>query len=345
MGTATKIEWCDATASPWYGCTKVAEGCKFCYAEVNAKRNTKTLGVWGPNGTRVLSRSFRHTCLKLQRAAEKDGRRRRVFPSICDPFEDWSRRLVDCHGRRLLVCDSCGSSRADDDEAAASICDCGSHWQRASWMTLDDARREMFAVSDGCPQVDFLLLTKRPQNILRMWESTGTTCDCAIRRHNVWLGCSVSTQADADRDIPELLKCRGLAPVLFVSVEPLIERITLDSGPRGGPPRWMTGEVDRDDPQIDWVIIGGESGPKARPCNVAWVRSLVQQCHAADVPAFVKQLGADCRDDDPISRCSWPGLTHFQANRDEQCRVMLHDTKGGDPEEWPDDLRVREFPR
>ena len=77
---------------------------------------------------------------------------------------------------------------------------------------------------------------------------------------------------------------------------------------------------------IDWVIVGGESGPKARPCNVEWIRSIVRQCADAAVPCFVKQLGSNS--------------VHFADNKHHPTR----DPKGGDPAEWPADLRVREWP-
>lgn len=98
------------------------------------------------------------------------------------------------------------------------------------------------------------------------------------------------------------------------------------------------------------MIVGGESGPKARPCDVAWIRSAVQQCLAAGVRVFVKQLGAHIitRNDDGWegdTQRSWPMDTSYR--EDDQgalVRVRLRDRKGGDPAEWPEDLRVREWP-
>ena len=75
---------------------------------------------------------------------------------------------------------------------------------------------------------------------------------------------------------------------------------------------------------IDWVIVGGESGPGARECDVAWIRSVVEQCQAAGVPVFVKQLG----------KIATFGGKPYRTEH----------TKGGDPSEWPADLRVREIP-
>lgn len=107
---------------------------------------------------------------------------------------------------------------------------------------------------------------------------------------------------------------------------------------------------------VGWVIAGGESGPGARRCDVAWIRSLVEQCRAAGVPAFVKQLGAHVEDRndagfDGDEADTWPADTrveHDEADTGYQgapVRVRLRDRKGGDPAEWPPDLRVREMPR
>lgn len=107
-------------------------------------------------------------------------------------------------------------------------------------------------------------------------------------------------------------------------------------------------------PGIDWVIVGGESGPGARPCNVEWIRSLVEQCQRAAVPAFVKQLGAVVLDRNDVGfgddggPHSWPVDHDVEEwgpwHQGSSARVRLGDRKGGDPSEWPQDLRVREFP-
>jgi hypothetical protein len=107
---------------------------------------------------------------------------------------------------------------------------------------------------------------------------------------------------------------------------------------------------------LDWVIVGGESGAHARECNVAWIRSLVAQCRAAGVAVFVKQLGSNVIDrndagflGDDRPTC-WPigtewneiaGDTGYQG---APARIRVENRKGGDPAEWPEDLRVREFP-
>jgi hypothetical protein len=101
-------------------------------------------------------------------------------------------------------------------------------------------------------------------------------------------------------------------------------------------------------PALDWVIVGGESGPGSRPCDVAWVRSIVRQCKDAAVPVFVKQLGAVVTDSDAeewLQDVGWPaGTNYIPEGKPGGPRVLLRDRKGGDMDEWPEDLRVREFP-
>lgn len=107
--------------------------------------------------------------------------------------------------------------------------------------------------------------------------------------------------------------------------------------------RWTKSE------KLNWLIVGGESGPNARPCNVEWIRSLVKQGKAAGVATFVKQLGSN-----PITQSNqetdgWPPLTQFHCeymglDGDAPVNVRLCDKKGGDILEWPKDLRVQEWP-
>lgn len=304
MGDNTKIQWTDHSASPWHGCSKVSVGCDHCYAERQSLRNPGVLGIWGDEGVRVKSKSFIDNLRAWNKIGEKEGRQIRVFPSICDPFED----------RPELV----------------------------PW------RQEMFAVSDDCPWVTLLLLTKRPENIRRLWPEWAcfpgldeNTRQCS--RSNIWLGTSVSDQATADKMVPELLRCRNLSPVLFLSAEPLLGPIDFEM--IRDPERFpgcayfdvLRGRMIHEDdenqwtkePAIDWVIVGGESGPRARPCNADWVRGIVWQCEEPEVPCFVKQLGASPR----------PG----PLPRDVVIRYVK-DPKGGEMSEWPEDLRCREFP-
>ena len=195
------------------------------------------------------------------------------------------------------------------------------------------------------PHLDWLLLTKRPENItrllrgaLQLLESKTETyfCDAAVLLRlwldgvgdehgrktppfNVWLGTTVEDQQRANERIPELLKVP--ASVRFLSCEPLLERVDLSP--------WLDEDRTGFVGLIDWVIIGGESGVGARPFHLEWARDLVNQCRdggRAEAAPFVKQLGA------------------FAFGRDGRRILTMRDRAKGDMAEWPEDLRVREFP-
>lgn len=351
MGENTKIEWAHHTFNPWRGCTKVAEGCANCYAETLSNRNPTTLGIWGPNGTRVrgADAAWRQP-VKWNKAAGAAGKRHRVFcASLADVFEDWNGPIVDSSGRRLYKCEH-GNYAAMNDGVPVL------HDQA----TMADLRRDLFALIDATPHLDWLVLTKRPENIQRMWLAMANTKGRTIYqpyRQNVWLLTSVATQADADQNIPELLKCRDLAPVLGISAEPLVASVSVN----GWLPHKFDGEtadtlrfaghdeatIDEALRSLDWVIVGGESGHGARPCKCSWIKSIIDECKAADVPCFVKQLGAviHARDGiDPIDQLT--GSVKFSQGPDANTAVIeLNDPKGGDWSEWPEYLRVREFPK
>ena len=138
---------------------------------------------------------------------------------------------------------------------------------------------------------------------------------------NIWLGTSVEDQKRKERI--EYLR-QTPAEVRFLSLEPLIEDL---------------GKLDLTD--IHWVIVGGESGTGARPCDMDWIRAIIDQCKAAEVPVFVKQLGArpiegQLRESDEVT----PWRVKGKDGR------PIRDRKGGDMDEWEDrKLRVREWPR
>ena len=159
----------------------------------------------------------------------------------------------------------------------------------------NEAIDRVFGVMAACPQHTFQVLTKRPERMLAYVANRPPL-------RNLWLGTSVENQATADARIS--LLSQTPAAIRFVSYEPALEAVN------------FTGMLAA----INWIIVGGESGPGARPFDLAWARSVVAQCHAAGAWTFVKQLGAK-----PIG-------------------LKLMDRKGGDWSEWPVDLRVREFP-
>lgn len=201
----------------------------------------------------------------------------------------------------------------------------------------DPWREEMWAIIRECPLLTFQVLTKRADRIAdHLPEGWGEGWP------NVWLGVSVEDQAMADGRIPHLLRCP--AAVRFLSVEPLLGPVNLGLWRVAHPKhdgRWPTEEV-----RNFWVIVGGESGTKtgryrSRPCDIDWIRSVIRQCAAAGVPCFVKQLGSD-----PRERVKGPefGLPEGTVADGYSWSMRRRDTHGGDPSEWPADLRIREFP-
>ena len=320
MAEDTKIQWCDHTFNPWRGCTKISAGCQNCYAETMSKRNTKTLGIWGPHGTRVVaSESMWREPMKWDREAEKAGVRKRVFcASMADVFEDWTGPMSNSTGQHLWW---------DTDRDGKSIWGTESGFDPQP-VTIQDVRRRLFALIDSTPHLDWLLLTKRPGNILRMmppidlgdpddedWRS-GMDPEARWRRGNLWIGASVENETTKSR-IDDLRKVT--ATVRFLSMEPLLEDLGTIN---------LTG--------IQWVIVGGESGPGARPFHIDWARDLRDQCKAAGVAFFMKQLGSD-----PVM---WQRSHEYPSDGCDVSMNWIEDPKGGDPSEWPEDLRIREFP-
>lgn len=305
MGEGTRIQWATHTFNPWRGCAKVTPGCDNCYAEAGSKRNPRLLGTWGPDGVRAMaSESYWRKPLAWNERAAVAGERHRVFcASLADVFED----------------------RPD----------------------LVEPRARLFALITATPALDWLLLTKRPASaramltdrgrgslVERMDEIRGAAAgDFAWPLPNVWLGTTVEDQARADERVPILLDTP--AAVRFLSCEPLLGPVDLTNlsvATTTGVDQWdaldrvEAGDAGTPGAVIDWLIIGGESGPSARPMDLGWARSLVEQGRAAGVAVFVKQLGR--RPVDELGS-EW---TH------------LRDSHGGDPAEWPLDLRVRELP-
>lgn len=184
-------------------------------------------------------------------------------------------------------------------------------WLKAIWDVMRDT-----------PQHTYQILTKRAgrmaQTIPALVESYGIL-------PNVWLGVSVENQKYAGERIPYLLQTP--AAIRFLSCEPLLGPVDLDG--------YVGTELQLSDYDahigdgVDWVIIGGESGPGARPFDLSWAYSLVSQCQAAGVAVFVKQLGRN-----PID-----GINGYKTG------YPIKDAKGGDMAEWPAGLQIREVPQ
>lgn len=303
--TVTSIQWADVTWNPVRGCARVSPGCENCYAERQAHRFSgrdqpyEGLTVVGKQGPRWAGRA-------------------RLEPSMLHAPFAWRKP------RRIFVnsmSDLFHEDIADDDIAA------------------------IFGVMAWSPQHTFQLLTKRPERMQRLL-SKWTIDDCwwatmkyeapriqdhsARRRKreapknpcvggdawplpNVWVGVSVEDQERAEERIPLLQQTP--AAKRWLSMEPLLEEVDLS---------WRL--LDR----LAWVVIGGESGHGARPCDLAWIRSVLRSCATYDLPCFVKQLGSRPLD--------W-------ATPLDRFALSLTDRKGGDMAEWPSELRIREFPR
>lgn len=237
MGKNTKIQWCDHTFNPWWGCTKVSVGCENCYAERFSKRYG--FDLWGPDSTRrVFGTEHWNEPLRWNRMAERDCIRQRVFcASMADVFDD----LFELNGQR----------------------------------------ERLWRIIKQTPFLDWILLTKRPENILDMLPG-----DWGQGYTNVWLGTTVENQEMADKRVPILLDVPAV--MRFLSIEPMLGPINLDEWlaptplPLPEPPG---------DPLIDWIIVGGETGPHARPMLPDWVRSVRDQCQSVGVPFFFKQWG------------------------------------------------------
>ncbi|MEG4574283.1 phage Gp37/Gp68 family protein [Microcoleus sp. N3A4] len=311
----TKIEWSDYSWNPLVGCSKISAGCSRCYAAEAAK------------SARLQQFS------QYQKVKDWDGTIEFVENQLLKPLS-WN------SPKKVFVCSM-------SDIFHANVKD--------EWLD------RIFAVMALASQHTFQILTKRPER-LRPYLQQGAkqrirrgavdlgrslnltperyepyeTCEFDWPLSNIWLGTSTENQKAADDRIPSLLQIP--ASVRFLSCEPLLESIDLrkylgicsgcqscefQGGHRIGLSR------------LNLVIVGGESGTGARPCNIDSIRSLVQQCQQSETAVFVKQLGSN-----PImTACYIDGVAATHQ------KLKLADRKGGDINEFPEDLQVREFPQ
>jgi protein gp37 len=177
--------------------------------------------------------------------------------------------------------------------------------------------------------------------LLRIKDHKGTFPKSWSEVRHIWDGVSMENQEWADKRMAHHLSTP--LPMHWVSAEPLLGPINLDVflsklNWGEGPKEWPDGLG-----ALNWVVVGGESGNGARPCEMDWVRAIVKQCSEAGVPVFVKQLGANVVHDgvhgpDPVA------FRYRKPIGDGMYRSQLIDRKGGEPSEWPEDLRVREYP-
>ena len=320
MGDKSAIEWTDATWNPIRGCSRVSEGCRNCYAErVAARFSRRGQAYEGLARSGQVARSAWTGAVRFIEDALMLPLRwkapRRVFVnSMSDLFhekveDEWIDRifavmaLTQRHTYQILT------KRPERMRAY-----------------LTDAKHQQRVVN----QMDRLL---GPAGLVG--ENGTDNGSSAYPLVNVWCGTSVEDQATAEERIPVLLQTP--AAVRWASYEPALgpvdfNRITTEQLAVAwidalAPHRLCGNEMTR----LDWIVVGGESGPGARPFDLAWARSTIMQCRAAGVPVFVKQLGTQPMDS-------------HHGHGEPCCSLSLRDRKGGNPDEWPADLRVREFP-
>jgi protein gp37 len=257
MGRASKIPWTDHSYSPWHGCAKTSPGCANCWAERQSKRFTAH-SIWGPKAERRFF-GYEHwqQPLRWNKAAAKKGISERVFcGSMCDVFE--IHQMPNVQSR------------------------------------LNVARAKLWAWIENTHCLDWLLLTKRPQNVERLVPVSWLNGQWP---KNAWLGVTAEDQERAEERVPVLLKIP--APRRFVSVEPMLDYINMPWVWPTCTATWEEHERDHDhgmfcdEAQLDWVICGGESGPKARPLDLRWVRRLRDECvESVNCKFFFKQMMA-----------------------------------------------------
>lgn len=324
----TKIQWTDFTSNPIryrnehgetvWACVKVSDGCTHCYAE------TLALSPRMVSGGRGIGAKFNaHEMSKLTPFVD-EGELQAIL------------RKKSASGKRCFLGD---------------MTDIAGEW------VTDAMLDQVFATMALRPDVTFQLLTKRPERmrtyvghattsgrIWAMWMQGGQAARMLDDRSisgvlpwplpNVWIGTTVEDQAAADTRYDPMRELHNAGWTTFVSGEPLL-----------GSVNWLPWLRFA----IDWLILGGESGPHARPTDIAWIRDGVRQCQAARVPVFVKQLGSK-----PISRENYEEgsaprdmwLMGAKVTRSEDAwAIRLHDRHGGNPEEWPAELRIRQWPR
>jgi protein gp37 len=322
MADSTKIGWCDATWNPWIGCSKVSAGCAHCYAERDFDHRHKK-AKWGPSGTRVLTSEDnwkkplkwnrqqydRKTCHLANHFS--DAPTRRVFcASLCDIFEDWQGEIKNHHGDTMMICPNGhvdGSVWEQTPQSIECSHECGADMRP---MTMDDVRRRLFRLIDQTPELTWLLLTKRPENIADMWWSNFAAGGLSMKRDNVILGTSVENQETANERVPHLLRCKPLVSKLFLSAEPLLGLIDLPRAhlTKGRLPGWP------EPCRVDWVIAGCESGPQRRPMHLDWCKSMLRACKEKGVAFFMKQMEIDGKVETDVTK-------------------------------FPESLRVQEFPK
>lgn len=325
MAEISGIEWTDGTFNPWIGCTKVSPACDNCYAAVSTP--SRTLGVeWGVGQLRhrtsaanwklplrwSAGRFWECTACGLRGGDAAFAKASHALPAYPTPTH---RKPVPCYetiepARQRVFC--------------ASLADVFDNEVDPQW------RIDLFALIRATPNLDWMLLTKRIGNADRMIaDAVGALprdkrCGMGQFNHhpiaqwpwpNVWIGATICNQAEADRDVPKLL--RVPAAVRFLSIEPMLGPVNVRWALSRNMAELAAGFLERGSfapggetlRRLDWIIAGGESSSHARPSHPDWFRSLRDQCAAARVPFLFKNWGEHSleydrdRDDPDWRRC------------------------------------------
>ena len=278
MAENSKIEWTTHTFNPWTGCTKVSPGCKYCYAEALMDQRYHKV-KWGPQGIRL------RTSVSNWRKPLQWNKTQWFQCPGCGWSGPEKDMLLD--GCPNLICHAvCVPAR--QRVFVASLADIGEIHETI----LDEWRIDLVNLVTECNNLDWLFLTKRPENFNELYLDLfgGQLPD------NLWVGTSVENNKTAGERIPQLLKID--AKVRFLSCEPLLEQMFIGFDiwfdqeyyeGRIGKPRDGIARQYKD--LIHWVIVGGESGPKARPMHPKWATSIRDECVSAGVPFLFKQWG------------------------------------------------------
>jgi protein gp37 len=346
----TSIEWTQEVWNPTRGCSRVSPGCERCYAEVMAARFSDE-GYWGHGFAERGKHGGRWT-RRLALVTEE------AFPGhgkIDTPLHWRTPRTVFVNSTSDLFHED-----LTNEEIAAVfgvMAACPQHvfqilTKRAKRLREWHAwlARECIGCNGGRGMTAAARCLVEAQRVCDhpLLRETGPIVDRFWPLSNVWQGVSVESQPYADERVPDLLACDAM--VFWVSYEPALgpvdfsrflrASLVLPTGVRvqHPDPRAQLGGT-WDTRRIGWIVCGGESGPRARPFNLAWARAVRDQCAAMSVPYFFKQAGANVYDEgkgllddeDPLAI--------------DVVRVMLKAKKGGDLSEIPADLRIRQFPK
>lgn len=317
MAEKSDISWTDATFNPWIGCTKVSRaatgggGCDHCYAEVSTPARVlraKGAESWGTGAPRVRTSAANWR----QPVASWNVRGYAECPA-CKWRGEWSA----CDGFLRSACPKCFATvnTARRRVFCASLADVFDNEVDPQW------RVDLLMLIRATPNLDWLLLTKRVGNVTRLLQEVEDLLKahdrldgwdwlhdwtCGSPPANVWLGATIVNQEEADRDIPKLLATP--ARLRFLSMEPLLGPVDLVRRGADGSlldclrGDWLREEAPAvpgvgmkllvgDGPHLDWIIVGGESGPGARPMHPDWALSLRDQCAAVGVAFHFKQWG------------------------------------------------------